>query len=288
MCYTSRKLPAVFSLRPQEHLPARRTVLKKTAALSLALCAALFGADDKAGEFVTHTELSYVNTQGNTVTDAFSLDFTGKKAWGAHSVKLDFDALYGTENHKENKNKYFGELNYDWQFAKHFTLNYLAGYKNDKFSGYDYQFYTGPGFKFIALEGKVHHLDFQANLLYSIDQEMDKYFDANGTQINYPDYEGMPGLTREKGAYDDYYGYIVKGNYSWQITESFKFLEEASYRNNFDNPGNYYVYSKTAVESKISDILSMGISYKVDYMNEPPSDKKYTDTTFMTSLIIDY
>ena len=56
---------------------------------------------------------------------------------------------------------------------------------------------------------------------------------------------------------------------------------------NLGIPG-YFSFSKTAIETKISDIFSMGISYKVDYTNLPPSDKEYSDKTFMTSLIIDY
>jgi len=268
--------------------------LKKIVLVSLAAAAALTAAaaPKEANPFVTHTELSYVNTGGNTVTDAFSLDFAGKKSWGAHSLKLDIDALYGTEDNIENKNKYLGELNYDWQFSKHFTANYLVGYKTDRFSGYDYQFYTGPGMKLIVLEGKTHNLDFQANFLYSVDDEMNRYYEDNngtkGDEIEYPYPDGTAGAIVEEGEYKDYYGYILKANYNWQIVEGLKFLEEASYRNNFDDSEDYYVYSKTAFESKISDLFSMGISYKIDYMGTPPSGKKYTDTTFMTSLIIDY
>ncbi len=264
--------------------------LKKTALISLAAGAALFGADavKDPNAFVTHTELSYVQTGGNTDTTAFSLDFTGKKAWDTQSLKLDFDALYGTENSIENKNKLFTELNYDWQFAEYFTLNYLAGYKNDKFSGYEYQFYTGPGAKYIALDGKTFGLDFQGNVLYSADETMDKYYDANGDEIKYPYPDGTAGARVEPGEFDGYYGAMLKGNFSWVIVEGFKFLQEASYRTSFEDGSNYFVYSKTAVESKISDMFSLGISYKIDYANLPPEGNERTDTTFMTSLIIDY
>lgn len=263
--------------------------MKRVIAISLAACAAVFAAD-AANPFVTHTELSYVQTEGNTDTTAFSLDFTGKKSWGAHSLKLDLDALYGTENNIENKNKVFSELNYDWQFADHFTLNYLAGYKNDKFSGFDYQFYTGPGAKYIALDDKTFHLDFRGNVLFNADQGMDKYYtDANLTdEVKYPYPGGTSGLYKVDGEYDDYAGGMLKGNFSWVIVEGFKFLQEASYRVSFDDSANYFIYSKSAVESKISDMFSLGFSYKVDYTNLPPEGNERTDKTFMTSLIIDY
>ncbi|UFS62449.1 DUF481 domain-containing protein [Sulfurimonas sp. HSL-3221] len=264
--------------------------MKRLLLTVLAVPALLLAAETapKSNPLVTHTELSYVQTQGNTDTTAFSLDFNGKKSWGAHSLKLHADALYGTENSQENKNKLFGELNYDWQFAKHIALNYLAGYKDDKFSGFAYQFYTGPGAKVIVLDTKPYALEFQGNALYSIDQGMTKYYDVNGTEVPYPYPDGKAGLTKVDGTYNDYWGYMLKGAFSWIIVEGFKFIEEASYRSDFDNDQNYFVVSKTALESKINGNFSMGVSYKVDYTNLPPAGNERTDTTFMTSLIIDY
>jgi putative salt-induced outer membrane protein len=236
----------------------------------------------------THTELSYVQTQGNTNTNAFSLDFAAKKAWDKNSLKLDVDVLYGDDEGVETRNKVLGELNYDYQFAEHFAFNYLAGYKNDKFSGYEYQFYTGPGIKYIALDSKAHQLNFQANVLYSLDETMDKYYDGNGDEIVYPYPNGTDGAVKTAGDSNDYTGFSAKANYAWQIMENLKFVQEASYRSDFDDTENYFAFSKTALETKISDMFSMGISYKVDYTNLAPAGNEYSDRTFMTSLIIDY
>lgn len=258
--------------------------------LMLTVCAALAGADapEKSNPLVTHTELSYVQTRGNTDTGAFSLDFLGKKSWGEHSLALSADALYGTENGVENKNKLFTELNYDWQFAKRVALNYILGYKDDKFSGFDYQFYTGPGAKYTVLDGKALTLGIQGNVLYNIDQGMDKYYDGNGTEVLYPYPDGTAGLTKVKGSYSDYWGYMLKGSFTWRIVEGLTFIETASYRSDFEKSDNYFVSSKSAVESRINSTFAMGVSYKLDYTNLPPEGNERTDTTFMTSLIIDY
>ena len=245
-------------------------------------------AADNPNPLVTHTELGYVKTTGNTDTTSFSLDFAGKKSWGEHSLKLTADALYGTENGVENNNKFGTELNYDWQFQKHLALNYLIGYKDDKFSGFDYQFYTGPGAKYIVLDDQVFKLDFQGNVLYNIDQTMNKYYDGLGNEVPYPYPDGTTGLTKVFGTYNDYWGYMFKGHFDWKIYDGFKFIQDASYRSDFDNADNYFVYSKTAVESKINSFFSLGISYKVNYTNQPPEGNERTDTTLMTSLIIDY
>ena len=268
--------------------------MKKTALLSLALSTLLMGADEvkEISSFVTHTELSYVRTQGNTDTTAFSVDFTGTQKINDIAIKLDLDALYGDEKSIENKNKFLGEINLDYHISDHFTINYLYGYKNDKFSGFDSQQYTGPGVKLIAVASNVHNLDFQANALYSQDDEMNSYYtdETKSEQIKYPYPNGLEGayLDPESGDVRSYTGYIGKFSYNWQITKSFKFLQEANYRGDFENSDNYFAFSKTAVESKIASILSLGISYKADYTNQPPAGNVYTDTTFMTSLIIDY
>lgn len=269
--------------------------MKKIALLSL-VAVTLIAAEAKKEKkapavtaFMTHTELSYVQTQGNTNTNAFSLDFNGKQKIHNHSIKLDIDALYGDEESVENKNSLISELNYDYQFAKHFTINYLVGYKNDKFSGFDYQLYTGPGAKYIAIDNKKRKLDFQLNVLYSVDDTMDKYYDpTSGDEIKYPYPDGTTGANKVDGDAREYTGYVAKLNYNCNILEGLKFVQELSYRGDFEEQENYFVFSKTAFESKISDLFSMGISYKVDYVNVPPAGNEYSDRTFMTSLIIDY
>ena len=266
--------------------------MKKLFVTILAAGAVLMGAEEveTPNPLVTHTELGYVKTGGNTDTSSFSFDFMGKKTWGKQSVRLDLDALYGTENGEETNNKITAILNYDWQFAKRLALNYIVGYKDDKFSGFVYQFYTGPGAKYIFLDSKKYKLNLQGNILYNSQQEMNKYYtdSTETTQVDYPYPDGTDGLYKVNGAYSDFWGYLVAGDFRWQIVDNLKFIEEASYRSDFEDSQNYYVYSKTAFESKINSIFSMGISYKVNYTNLPPKGNDTTDTTFMVSLIIDY
>ncbi len=263
--------------------------MKKIVLLSLVTTLILSATDDvKKNEFKTHTELSFVQTQGNTRTDAFSLDFAGDKSWDKNSIKLDVDVLYGTDSGIETKNKIIGELNYGYQFADYFAINYLIGYKNNKFSGFEYQFYTGPGIKYIVLDSATHKLNFQGNILYNIDETMNKYYDTNGDEIKYPYVDGTTGSTVVKGKSENYNGYSLKTDYAWKIMENLNFIQELSYRSDFDNSDNYFAFSKTGFAAKISNMFSMGVSYKINYTNLAPADKEYSDRTFMTSLIIDY
>jgi len=242
--------------------------------LSTILASSLVIAADvnKDDQLVTHTELGYVETQGNTQTKTFNLDAKAKKGWGKHIFNAKLDAQYASDNDVETKNKYLVELQYDYEFTERFSFNYLAGYKDDKFSGFEYQFYTGPGAKYKVIVSEKHNLSLEANILYSIDR-----------------YEAVPTAVPPQAAYDDdYTSYRAKAVYGWQMLENLKFDQELSIRGSVEDSDVYYTYSKSALTSKLSDIFSAGVSYKVDYANRPATGKEKTDTTITANLIIDY
>lgn len=61
------------------------------------------------------------------------------------------------------------------------------------------------------------------------------------------------------------------------------------YRSEFADSTNYFVKSKTGIEAKVSDIVSLGVSYIVDYTNNKAENvRSYTDRVFLASLIVDF
>ncbi len=258
--------------------------------LSSLLASTLFVAahaeDVKVTPLKTHAEFGYIETNGNTKTKTFNLEANAKKAWNKHEGKIKFDGQYADDGGDETKNKYLIELNYNYSFTDRFAFDYLVGYKSDKFSGYDYQFYTGPGAQYKAIVTDQHKLTLSGNILYSQDQKMDIHRDASGAIVPYP--YNTPYVTTESGKKDDYAAYRLKGEYAYKITKTLKFTQDLSIRGDLEKSENYFVFSKTALSSKISDIFSAGVSYKVDYANRPPVDKKKTDTTFTFNLIADF
>lgn len=263
-----------------------RSSMKKVLGLSLFVCATLSLAEETG--FTTHTELGYVSTSGNTNTKSGSVDFTGKQTWEKHAIKLDIDYIYGEQEGVETNNKLATEFNYDYPLAGDLALNYLVGYKNDKFSGFDYQFYTGPGLKYEAVKNDQHTLGLQGNIVYSVDEGSDKLYDVAGDEIKYPNPANIIPTTIVEGQTNEYASYLLQGDYAWNLTKTFKFTQKLSYRSSFESSDNYFVHSKTGVASKINSTFSMGMNYKVDYTNQPPAGNVYTDKTFTASLIIDY
>ncbi|MBA1438355.1 MAG: DUF481 domain-containing protein [Epsilonproteobacteria bacterium] len=244
----------------------------KKIALSLTLIAfgitVAYAEDLQEKPLKTHTELGYVATNGNTDTETFTLDLNAKKEWARHIATLDLEGQYATDKGVQTKNKYLIEVQYDYKFSERLSFNYLAGYKADKFSGFTYQLYTGPGIKYKAIKTDKHELSLDGNILYAKDR-----YDAVAPQQAYT---------------NDYTSYRSKGVYTWQILQSLKFLQKLSFRGSFEESNNYFIDSKTALTNKISDTFSAGISYKINYANQPAEGKKKTDTTFAFNLIIDY
>jgi len=257
-------------------------------AAATTLVVTVHAEDVKVTPFVTHSEFGYIETNGNTKTKTFNLDATVKKAWGKHEGKLHFDGQYADDDGVETKNKYLIELNYNYAFTDRLAFDYLVGYKADKFSGFDYQFYTGPGARYKAIVTDEHTLTLEGNILYSIDQYTDIDYDINGNVVPYPNPNNAIIVRSVPGEQDDYAAYRLKGVYDYKITKSLTFSQELTLRGQFDDMPNYFAYSKSSLSSKLSDIFSAGISYKVDYANRPPLDKKSTDTTLTLNLIADY
>ena len=213
--------------------------------------------------YTTKTELSYSNTKGNTNTERFALDFHGERKREKHIITLDVDALTSSSNGNEDNNKWLAVLQYDRELTKKVFLNYLVSYGEDKFSGFDYQFNTGPGIRYKLFNTDEHKLDMRSNILYSKDKLDD-------------------GTTNEYGAF------LAGFQYKWNILKNLAFIQNAFYKAEVDQSSNYFVMSKTAIENKINDTFSLGMSYKVDYKNQPPSTNKRTDRTFLASFIINY
>jgi len=241
---------------------------------------------------VTHTEFGYIQNNGNTEDETMTLDAKLTKEWEKHISTTTLIGQYGTENNTENKNKWIFNTQYDYKFIDSFAFNYLVGYKTDKFTSFDYQAFTGPGAKYIPISNKTQTLNISANILYSIDAKADIY-SSDGTDtgviVAYPN---TPSTTDTKiigsGIDDKYTGYRAALDYSLQMLENLKFTQVLTYRNSFKDSKNYFLYSKSGISSKISDIFSAGLSYSYDYVNLPQSGDKNFDSVLTATLSLDY
>lgn len=217
----------------------------------------------RENSFVAKTELGYIRTDGNTNTEAFNFDSKAKRKWEWHSLNLEMDAQVARSNHSQTASRVAGELNYDYEYSDDFSYGYLAGYKRDKFSGYDYQFYTGPDVKYKAIHSDKENLSLELALLYAQEK-------------------------LEVGGGDEYVGYRLRGVYDRKLLDTLKFEEDFSFRNSFEDFQNYFIVSKTSLVNRLTDVISAGLTYRVDHSNIVPNGREKTDATFMVNLILNY
>ena len=238
---------------------------------------------EDAPEMTTHAELSYANTDGNTESQDVAANLKMNIPFYSNAVRFVGNVLYSENtSYDENgtfvddlrtKNRWDAELNYDYNFNDTIAFNYIAGTKGDEFSTFVYQSYTGPGAIYTPLKTETQELKFQGNVLYMWDHVRE-------------DTSAVPVVPKHV---HEYAGYQLSLDYVYNFTKSSKFTQYLMYRSEFEDATNYFVKSKTALESKMSDIFSLGMSYTADYTNNKANDvRSYTDRVFLASVIADF
>ena len=223
---------------------------------SLCLSFTLMGQD---ASFLTQSKILYIDAKRNTDMPLVAFEGAAKKQWDEHALGVNLNLYKSTDSEKISKDKWFGELNYNYQIGSRACINYLVGYKEERFSGLDYQIYSRPEIGIKAIDSGSHKLDIKANILYG----------ENKVQH-------LPS--------DSYSSSKVGAIYRWQVKDNVKLIQESFYRVNLENTEYSYFNGKLSMETKLTPTLFMGLNYKVDYRNIPLSESK-TDRTFLVSLI---
>ena len=209
-----------------------------------------------------HLELSYVQTNGNTNTTTFSSKLQGTAALSkTESIKAKGSVLYSTNEENTSANKYNLELDYNHMINEKLYSYMGINYIKDELSDYDYRLNIGPGLGYKLLEDEIQTVDIQGGLDYAYD----KYKD---------------------GLKDNYLAGRTELNYKYKLSQSVEFKQMLSYLASFEDSEKYFVVSDSAIKVKMTQNLSLGISYGIDYTNK--TIKENTDTKFLTSLIVDF
>ncbi|MDD2894519.1 MAG: DUF481 domain-containing protein [Aliarcobacter sp.] len=209
-----------------------------------------------------HLELSYVQTSGNTNTTTFSSKLQGTAALSStESIKAKGSMLYSENENKTSANKYNIELDYNHMINEKLYSYAGISYIKDESSDYDYRLNMGPGLGYKLLEDDIQTVDIQGGLDYA----NDKY--KNGTKDNY-----IAGKTEL--------------NYKYSFSQNLQFKQMLSYLGSFEDGDKYFIVSDSALEVNMTQNLSLGISYGLDYTNK--TEKENLDKKFLTSLIVDF
>lgn len=221
---------------------------------------------DKASLWEKRLEFSYVNTSGNTDTITLSAKLNLSRDGERNRYYIKGDLLYGKDNDEETQNKWSLDFRWERIFTKRMFGFLSANYLDDRFSGYDYRISSGPGLGYDIIKTDIHRLKSLLSSLYNYDK-----FSGGNEQS------------------DRYLSGKAEMDYVWKIRENLKFKENANYIISEEDKNKYFANSETALQIKVNRHISLGLSYVIAYQNFLPSpDIKHMDTTFLTSLIIDF
>ncbi len=215
--------------------------------------------------FNTRVELSYVSTSGNTDTQTLAGKLTAEKEVSANRYFFSGSVLFEENNGVETSNRVFLEGGFERKLSGKLFMLLSTGYIMDRFSGYNYRIYGGPGVGYDLLDTKKHKLQSLLSIVYAYDE-----FSVGNAKS------------------DNYVTGKATGNYQYIVQENVKLKETINYLISLEETRKYFLDSATAVELKINKSLSLGISYLVKYQNLLPSaEVKRTDTTLLTTLIFE-
>ena len=211
-------------------------------------------------------ELSFVNTSGNTETQSVAGKLDLKNEGPVNRYFLNGSYLKAEDSGNNTSDKLTTEGRYERILTERSFALFTVGYLSDQFSGYDLRAYAGPGVGMEIIKTPEQKLQGLFSILYNRDEF------STGTESG-----------------DDYVTARATGKYEWKIQENITFKETLDYFTSVEDFDVYFLDSVTALEVKVNGRISIGMNYTVNYQNRPPSaELKRTDTTLLTTLIIDF
>lgn len=217
------------------------------------------GVDDRA-------EASFSKTNGNT--DTMTVSGRIKVSRYIEEFKVTFSgAMLRTESSgTETEDKMKFEIRAERDLTEKLFAIGSFSYLRDTFAGYNFRIFVGPGVGYTFIDSEERLLQAVSLLLY-----------------NYDDYSvGTQGT-------DENISLKLSGKYSQHITETISFKQSLDYTVSLEDGSKFFIDSETRFEVRLNDTFSLGLSYLINYQNEPPSAAvDRTDTTFFTSIIADF
>lgn len=263
--------------------------------VALALMMTLPLVAEDAGEeksWSNTTELSLVNTTGNSETSNFAITNKFATKAGRGQFKLDFDALR-TETTTRIIQNVGGVLVVDettavsaeayklnGQYDRPITdqLNWYAraGWHRDEFAGIDNSYSAGAGIGYTFFEEDAQTLKSEIGVGYV----QEKYVD--GTDTDFAELRGFLAYDRK-------------------LSETSKLFSELEILENLDETSDVRANGLVGVSASLSNRIALAVSFALKYDAEPPTlllsdvgfpDVLYEfddlDTTFKASLVINF
>jgi len=210
------------------------------------------------------TEIAYVKTGGNTSTETFSGRFTCSAARLENRFIVKAGYIHAVSNDVRQANRFDSDARYERLISKRLFLFLAASYLKDTFSGFNSRVTAGTGLGIDALNRAGHTLKCRAEILMLFD-------DYTSSEVS----DRKQGSTR------------LNAGYTWKTSEKAALHIMGSGLFPFSEGTEWILDAEAGLEASMTSRLSIGLTYIVQYQNNPPVPGiQKRDTTVLTSLNI--
>lgn len=221
-------------------------------------------------KFENQTELSMIQTGGNTKLETYNLSTLSKYSFTKSEFLFGGHYTLGTSEEEND----IVEKSRNWDISAKYLRNLIK-----KLS-----YYTGVKFEGDTFAGYKQRDNYDLGLNYSLYKTDKKSFSA---EIGYR-YTLERSVTRNSEGEDEFE--FQKGrvqlSYSNKIKDYLRFDTTLEYLPNFTESEDYQVNFSPSLAVIINDVFSYKTSYIVNYDNEPNIEgNEYTDYKLTTSII---
>lgn len=218
--------------------------------------------------FSGNVELSISNTSGNTEKEEYSLG--SKLQWhqGEMTDYLLLSADYAKSAGVKSSDNGFAHLRHIQQFQPSVAWEAYLQVEKDQFSRLEYRGLAGGGLRFTLLEKESRGAIYLGLGAYYSEERIDKSYADAGTET------------------------LWRGNsyllLKYQINPDAALMSTTYYQPASGNPDDYRMLEQAALKVKLTDRLSLIVSYDLRFDNDPPLGVEKRDSTFKTSFAVDF
>lgn len=226
--------------------------------LSSVMVAGTVSAEEQQGPWSGKAGLGYLATSGNSENSSLNAVFRLSYDLESWHHQFNAQAIGSVTNEVTTAERYQAGFKSKYDFTEHDYVFGLVSWEKDRFSGYREQTSEAVGY------GR--------RLLNTETQVLNVEIGVGAKQADLSD------GTRETG-------FISRGgaDYLWKFSETAEFAQLLTIENSSDNT---YIESVTALNARLLESLTLGISYTIKNNSDVPVGREKTDT--FTAVNLEY
>jgi putative salt-induced outer membrane protein len=217
----------------------------------------------EAGKWSGSLGFSFNSTTGNSSTSSLGAELGLKLTPNPWGMEAALSWLRSENAGTKTADRLAGRVRGQWELDESWVFFVGLAGERDTFAGFDLRAYFEAGATYKVLLGPKHELSVDGGLTRTHEERIDN-------------------VTR------NFWGGLAGVSYAWHFSANATLTERAVLFPNFNYSSDWRVTSDTAVQAKLTDLLALKVAYQVKYSNQPPADKRKTDTATLASVVVSF